>query len=95
MRFDWDPDKNERNIRERGLPFAYAARIFDGPTIERDDTRRDYSEIRIVALGAIDARAYVVVYTDRRDAEGPLRWIISARKANPKEQGRYRAVHPR
>ncbi len=87
--------KDERNIRERGWPFAYAARIFDEPTIEREDTRRDSGEIRIVALGAIEGREYVVVYTDRPDAGGPLRWIISARTANPREHGRYRAIHPR
>ena len=95
MRFDWDPAKNERTVRERGLPFAYAVRIFDGPIIEQEDTRRDYGETRIVALGVVDGREYVVVYTDRRDAEGPVRWIISARKAKPKEQGRYRGLYPR
>jgi hypothetical protein len=40
-RFGWDPPKNDRNVAERGLPFAVAMALFDGPTLEVDDTRRD------------------------------------------------------
>ncbi len=49
MRFTWDPAKSERNLTERGFDFAFAARIFDGEVIEREDTRSDYGEQRIVA----------------------------------------------
>ena len=41
MRFGWDPPKSDRNARERGLAFDIAMALFDGPTIEFDDTRRD------------------------------------------------------
>ncbi len=39
MRFEWDEAKPERNARERGLPFALAVRVFEGPVVEADDPR--------------------------------------------------------
>jgi len=44
------PRKNERNISERGIDFAWAVDIFLGPVIERIDTRRDYGEMRWIAM---------------------------------------------
>ncbi len=95
MRFGWDPPKSDRNARERGLPFAVAMALFDGPTIESDDTRRDYGERRIIALGAVTGRELICVYTTRGSAEDPIRWIISLRKANKGESNAYRTAFPR
>ena len=81
VEFDWNPAKNEKTRRERGFGFDHAIRIFAGPTIEAIDRRRDYGEERIRAIGEVDGRAYVVVYTDRRR----VRWIISAWKASGKD----------
>ena len=39
--------------------------VFDGPTIELDDVRRDYGERRIIAYGAVAGRVLVCVYTWR------------------------------
>ena len=94
MRFGWDPSKSERNARERGLPFAIAMAVFDGPTIELDDTRRDYGERRIIAYGAVAGRVLVCVYTWRGQQDDPVRWIISLRKANRGESHAYRTVFP-
>jgi uncharacterized DUF497 family protein len=46
MEFGWDPAKHEKNLQERGFGFDYAARIFEGPTIEAADNRREYGETR-------------------------------------------------
>ncbi len=81
MEFDWDPEKHRKNQSERGFGFDYAAQIFAGPTIEALDRRRDYGEVRIRAVGEIDGRVYVVIYTDRPG----VRWIISAWKASGKD----------
>jgi uncharacterized DUF497 family protein len=43
VEFDWDPEKHEKNRRERGFGFDYIAQIFAGPTVEVVD-RRDYGE---------------------------------------------------
>jgi uncharacterized protein len=92
MMIDFDPNKNARNIRERGLSFLAAARIFLGNTVEADDDRRDYGERRIQSVGQADGFWYAVVFTWRLDkTEGPYRWIISARLASRKERRLYAA----
>jgi uncharacterized DUF497 family protein len=94
MHFGWDPPKSERNARERGLPFEIAMALFDGPTIEIDDRRRDYGERRIVAYGDVVGRVMVCVYTLRGTDDEPIRWIISLRKANKGESHAYRTAFP-
>ena len=37
----YDPEKRERAFRERGLAFEDAELVFDGPTLEVEDTRQD------------------------------------------------------
>ena len=87
MRFEWDQDKGERNQRERGFGFAFAALIFEGETIEWPDDRRDYGEARVRAIGEVDGLVLYVVFTDR----GDVRRIISARLASKKERDRWHA----
>jgi uncharacterized protein len=70
--FDWDPDKEERNIRERGIDFTTASQIWDVPVVEWVDDRRDYGETRFIATGAVEGRLMVVVLTWR----GTVRRII-------------------
>ena len=47
MRFTLDPGKNAANVRRHGIAFQDAARVFDGPTVERTDDRFDYGEARM------------------------------------------------
>ncbi len=51
MSFAWDPAKNEANLEKHGVDFEDAIRIFEGPTLEQEDARRDYGERRVQALG--------------------------------------------
>ncbi|MEO7963032.1 MAG: BrnT family toxin [Gemmatimonadaceae bacterium] len=51
MTFDWDPGKSDQNLAQRVLDFAFAVLVFTGTYVEFDDTRRDYGEHRIIALG--------------------------------------------
>jgi uncharacterized DUF497 family protein len=69
---------------ERGLDFADAMTVFEGTTIEVEDTRRDYGERRIVSYGLLAGRMVVVGYTPR----GAVRHVFSMRKANDREQTR-------
>ena len=50
MSFEWDARKAEENLEKHGVDFTDAIAIFDGPTLEREDARRDYGEGRIQAL---------------------------------------------
>jgi len=81
--FEWDPEKERINTTKHKVDFRAASRIWEGIVLQSMDDRRDYGEIRIQALGEVDGRLMVVVFTWR----GTTRRIISARKANPREQG--------
>ncbi len=91
MRFEWDDAKSEANLRERGFDFEFASFIFDGPTFEVEDHRKDYGERRIVAIGVADNIHVTVVYTDRQGGQGEvLRRIISAHRSNRRERTAYK-----
>ncbi len=81
----FDPGKRLRILQERGLDFLVAEIIFTAPTLEFQDQRRDYGELRIVCFGFLRGRAVIVVYTERNGD----RHIISMRKANEREQRRF------
>jgi len=82
MLFEWDEAKSRRTLSERGFGFDYGARIFLGPRLEKQDTRRHYGEVRMQAIGQVGDDVLFVVYTDR----GNARHIISARLASRKER---------
>jgi uncharacterized protein len=85
--FEWDPVKEAENLRKHGTDFLTASRIWHRPVIERTDNRRDYGEARLLAFGKVNGRLMAVLFTWR----GANRRIISARKANRREQRRYQA----
>ena len=92
VRADFDPMKDEENLRKHGLPLLAAVRVFEGPFIEEVDRRRSYGEPRFVATGphpALEDRICVVVYSWR----GGTRRIISFRKASDREIRNYRDRH--
>lgn len=89
MTFDWDPAKSDQNFARRGFDFAFAAQVFAGPYVEVDDTRQDYGEHRVIALGLADGIPLTVVF-DRVATDGTIvRRMISARVSSRKERRRY------
>jgi uncharacterized DUF497 family protein len=91
-RFEWDAEKSESTLASRGFDFEFASRIFDGPTVERIDDRREYGEMRVVAIGTADDVFITLVYTDRVDVGELVRRIISARRSNDHERQAYRTT---
>jgi len=90
MTFEWDAAKSTRNWQQRGFDFAFPGEEFDHTYVEYDDTRRDYGERRVVAVGLADGVPLTVVFTDRVDPGGGLvRRLISVRVSNRKERRRY------
>ena len=85
MSIEYDEDKSDRNLRNRGFSFEYAAMIFDGPFIERPSPRD--GENRFLAVGRVDDTFITVVYVWRAGN----RRIISARPARRKERDVYRS----
>jgi len=61
--------------------------IFAGPVIEKRDTRKEYGELRMLALGEVEGIVLAVIYTDRED----VRRIISARRASKKERAEWQS----
>lgn len=86
MEFDWNPAKCAKNIAERGIDFADVVVAFGDPTkkVARDE-RNDYGEERFNMLAKVNGRVFHLTFTER----GKVTWIISARKANQREQRRY------
>jgi hypothetical protein len=86
MEFDWHTVKCARNIAERGIDFADVLVAFVDPDRRVvEDTRRNYGETRYNMLAKVEGRIFHLTFTER----GEVIWIISARKANKREQRRY------
>lgn len=89
MQFEWDRGKAEANLRMHGVSFDDALHVFADPSrLDGPDFRMEYGETRRLTMGEIDGRLHVVAYTMRGDVVR----LISARKANEREQERYRAA---
>lgn len=91
MDFEWDQAKSEANLEERGFDFEFASLIFEAPTLERADARKDYGEKRVIAIGLAEDVWLTLVYTDRLIENRRVRRIISARRSNQRERKAYEA----
>ncbi|MBX9896802.1 MAG: BrnT family toxin [Qipengyuania sp.] len=87
MRVEFDPAKDEINWAKHGVSLQ-AATMFDWDTaLEREDDRFDYGEIRFVAIGQIDGRLHVMVFTEGSD-DNAVR-VIGLRRAEKHETRFY------
>ncbi len=85
MQYGWDENKREANLDKHDVDFL-AALEFDWQTaLVYEDARSGYEEHRFWALGLIQERVHVLVFTRR---ESFVR-IISLRKANKRETRRF------
>jgi uncharacterized protein len=89
MDVTFDPAKNAANEAKHGLSLALAAELEWANAVITPDTRSDYGEARMVALGYIGLRIMAVVFVDRPPEQPTERRIISLRKANLREVKRY------
>jgi len=84
VRISYDPAKRQRTLDDRGLDFEDSVHVFEGLTVEVEDTRKDYGEQRVMCFGLLEGRLVVIGYTPR----GSVRHVFSMRKANDREQTR-------
>lgn len=90
MEFGWDPAKRESNLVKHGIDFADVFPCFEDPgRLIWQDGRQDYGEARLNMLAMLAGRLMHVTFTARDE----VAWLISARKANGKEQRRYAEQH--
>ncbi|MBF0166444.1 MAG: BrnT family toxin [Alphaproteobacteria bacterium] len=85
MNITFDPAKRAAALRDRGLDFADASKVFATDVFEIEDNRFDYGERRIMCFGMLDDRLVVVGYVQR----GESRHIFTMRKANDREKKRF------
>jgi len=85
MNFTWDETKRQTNLVKHGLDFADAEQVFAGPMALIEDSRTDYGEQRMIAIGLL---AYLVVLIVHVETDESLR-VISMRKADSDETDLY------
>jgi hypothetical protein len=82
MRFTWSEAKRKSNLKNHGLDFRDAPRVFESVTFTFEDDRFDYAEQRFVTLGLLNGTPVSIVHTETADHIH----IISFRKATKNEQ---------
>jgi len=87
MKFEWDPQKADGNLKKHGVSFQDAASALgDALSITYPDPDHSLREHRFITVGMSQSgRVFMVAHTDRR---GNIR-IISARKTTRKERKHY------
>ena len=83
MGISYDPAKNERNIRERGLSFERASDFDFSTAVFNTEVRK--GETRRIAVGYLDGRLHLLCYIPKADG---IR-VISFRRTNQREAKRY------
>lgn len=87
MRFEWDPEKAERNLAKHGVSFDAASTVFGDRLAGTIPDPRDWGEERrLVTIGhSAGGLLFVVVYVERDYRTR----IISARRATRSERRSY------
>lgn len=88
MELEWDEDKRQRCLRERGLDFADVIRFEFERAVTLPDRRKDYGEERFNSMGYLDDVLCNVCWTMRNDRFP----VISLRKCNERERKKYQAI---
>jgi uncharacterized protein len=85
MELEWDEDKRQRALQQRGLDFADVI-LFDLASLDvKQDKRIDYGEPRFNTVGYLNGVLCIYCWTPRNKK---MR-IISLRKANDRERKKY------
>jgi len=82
MRFSWDERKRRLNLKDHGLDFVDAPRVFEGPTFTFEDDRFAYDGQRFVTLGFLAGMVVSLVHTESSSQIH----VISFRKATRNEE---------
>ena len=88
MNFEWDIQKEQKNIAKHGLDFSTAILVFgDENRLEFYDVEHSDTEDRYITIGAIDG-VVTIVYVAYTERNRVIR-IISARGATRREKEVY------
>ncbi len=87
MRFEWDPTKAAKNLKDHKISFNEAATVFSDPlSVTVPDPDHSDEEDRLIIVGlSYRSRLLIVAHTENEDV---IR-IISARELTPREREQY------
>ena len=87
-KFEWDPEKAQKNLKKHEVSFDEASSVFDDPLfITLLDDEHSADEERYITIGISNkTRLLLVAHTERDNC---IR-IISARKATKNEETFYK-----
>ena len=89
MRFEWDENKAQANIKKHGVTFDEAKTAFyDAAALLIDDPEHSDDEERFILLGMSQNARLLIVCHCLRENDTIIR-IISARKATKTESSYY------
>jgi len=74
MRFDWDPQKDDLLVKQRGFSFEKVSRLFQNPHLEgqkTDDPEQYY------AIGFVNGKLLTLIFEYREDELGLYVWLIT------------------
>jgi hypothetical protein len=91
IRFQWDPQKADRNATKHGVTFLEAATVFQDPLafIFDDEEHSDEEHREIIVGHSTRHRLLIVSFTEREEV---IR-IISARRADREEREDYESAN--
>ena len=88
--FEWDEDKAQANLKKHHISFEIAARVFLDPLALAYQDRIENGEYRWQTIGMVGGSLILLVaHTVRHAEDGEVIRLISARKADKKEQKHY------
>ena len=85
IKFRWSEAERSSNLRDHGLDFGDAERVFAGLTFTFEDHRFSHGEPRFVTLGLLEGLPVSLVHTETLHE---IR-VISLRKATAREARIY------
>ncbi len=92
MRYEWDSNKYESNLKKHHIAFELAQLVFDDPlALSFLDVDHSEMEDRWITVGQVGYGhlIVVVIHTFRGSKKEEVIRIISARKATPLERKQY------
>jgi len=91
IKFEWDSNKAESNLKKHGVSFEEAKSVFyDENSIQFYDSKNSTTEDRFLMLGFSSNSRLLLICHCERDSGSTIR-IISARKASKTEATFYRS----
>ena len=83
--YEWDEAKRQANLRKHGVDIAEVEGFLWEYSISSEDRLSGYGEQRMVSIGPIGLRLFVLVWTSR----GDLVRVISLRPATGPERKQH------